>query len=250
MNSLFVKLDIFRASSLTFNEVYQHIISSIKYKKKLLLFPLNLHSLRLIHENFLVKSAYENADIVFADGVPILLLARLAGNPLPGRVSGTDLVKKILCTPSLKVFLLGSEPNVLKIIKKKYHSPGGANITGSAHPSVNSNGSAASSQKILQHMRKTKPDVLLVALGQPKQELWLRKNFYKIPTRIGMGVGSAFDILSNKSPRAPSLLQFAGMEWLWRLILEPRRLFFRYFMDGFIMISFVIKFLIKSKKSL
>jgi N-acetylglucosaminyldiphosphoundecaprenol N-acetyl-beta-D-mannosaminyltransferase len=222
---------------LSFDDTYQQVLQHAKKRKKLLLFPANIHSLRLIHEDKKVRRAFMRAGVVFADGVPLLWLSRLAGNPLPGRVSGTNLVEKILCTPSLRVFLLGSSPSILAFIKKKYRRLNCEVIVGAVSPLFTHKMNTVSNKKILQRLRKTKPDVLFVALGQPKQELWLAHNFSSLPVAVAVGVGSALDILAGKTPRAPRCMQKFGLEWFWRVILEPKRLIKRYVGDAHFLIK-------------
>lgn len=231
----------FSVSNLSFDEVYQIILKNIQANKKTILFPLNIHSLRLVNEDKSVKKDFQNADIVFPDGIPIIWLLKFIDKPTKERVSGTELVEKLLQTPSLRIFLLGSTPATLKKINKLYRGKKCANIVGMYSPSFKHFYASSTQRAIQKKINTTKPIVLLVALGQPKQEKWLTKHFHSLPSIVGVGIGSALEILSNEKPRAPTLLRDYGFEWLWRILLEPKRLVFRYANDLLFLKHLVLK---------
>lgn len=218
-------------SPLSFSDVYARILHHVNHRRKLLLFTMNIHSLRLIYESTQTRKAFMQAGILFPDGVGLLWLSHFMKHPLRGRVSGTDLVEKLLKTRGLRIFLLGSTPTVLTKLSETYTT-----IVGVYSPTK------PADLKIQKAIDAIKPDVLLVAFGQPKQELWLTQSIHKLPFTIGIGVGSAFDILAGKTPRAPKLLRNSGIEWLWRTILEPKRLALRYAKD----VIFLLKLLFRA----
>ncbi len=220
-----------RLSPLSFNEVYTRILHHVRHRKKLLLFTMNIHSLRLIYESPKTRKAFVQADILFPDGVGLLWLSYFMKRPLRGRVSGTDLVEKLLKTQGLRIFLLGSTSAVLKKLSETYTT-----IVGVYSPD------RPTDPQIRKTIEATKSGVLLVAFGQPEQELWLTQNMDKLSCTIGVGVGSAFDILSGKVSRAPKLLRDRGLEWLWRIIFEPKRLALRYAKD----VMFLLKLLFRA----
>ncbi len=143
---------------------------------------------------------------------------------LPERVTGTDLMQEI-CKASvekkLKIFLLGAKEGVASktkiILEKKYKN---LKIVG-AH-----SGSPQESEdkKITQIINQAKPDILFVAYGAPKQEIWIDRNLNKLKTvKLAIGIGGAFDFITGNRKRAPQLMQKIGLEWLFRLIQEPKR---------------------------
>lgn len=194
------------------------------------LFTINLDHLQKIAKNEKFKQAYLKAGLVVADGMPIVWLSKLFGQtPLPDRVNGTSLVKKILLKPGknkVKIFLFGDKKETLKKIKKKYPQ---ASIVGAISPSFKIPFSQWPNKSHCRKIRKSGANILLVALGPPKQELWLEQNLHQSGAKIGIGVGSALTLLSGIKKRAPVWIQNLGLEWLFRLVQEPKRLGKRYF---------------------
>ncbi|OGG11767.1 hypothetical protein A2Z00_05375 [Candidatus Gottesmanbacteria bacterium RBG_13_45_10] len=236
-------IDLSFVSLFSFRDVLKKITQAESKKKKLLLFALNVHSLHLMSEQKKVTQAYLTADIVFPDGVPILWLLRIKKYPRCGRVSGTDLVKTLLKTKGMKIFLLGSTDYVLNKMVQKYGLvKKGGTIAGFYGPPQGE--TFLENRHIRELIHQSRANVLLVSLGQPKQEVWLAKNFRYLPVYVGIGVGSAFDILSGKTPRAPKWFRESGFEWLWRIILEPRRLAKRYWEDC----TFLLRLILSSMK--
>ena len=226
-------------SKLSLSEIYSHILQAVHKRQKLLLFPVNIHSLRCIAENKEVKKAFVQADIIFPDGTPLIWLYRTLGHSESERVSGTELADKILHTPALRIFLLGSTPETLAAFVNKHRSEHDAKIVGTYSPPYSETYGKKISDAISNKIRASRPDVVLVALGQPKQELWLAKQINLLPFRVGIGIGSALDILCGKSPRAPRLMRDNGFEWMWRIMLEPKRLLLRYMRDLIFLMSFI-----------
>jgi N-acetylglucosaminyldiphosphoundecaprenol N-acetyl-beta-D-mannosaminyltransferase len=208
-----------------FRDVICFIDESIKTHRHAILLPMNIHILVELSKNPKLKKAHETADVVFCDGVPLVWFSRLAHQPLPERISGTDLAESLLQGP-YRIFLLGSTPEVLAGLKKKYSS-----ICGTFSPPFKNEWGKDETRQIIQKINTSKPDVLLVALGPLKQEQWILKNFPAIRVPIALAVGSALDILSGKIPRAPKWMQNSGLEWAWRIALEPKRLTRRYLND-------------------
>jgi N-acetylglucosaminyldiphosphoundecaprenol N-acetyl-beta-D-mannosaminyltransferase len=216
-----------RVDCLTLNKIYAFILNSVIKDKKSLIFALNIHILVELNKDQRFKKQHEKrASVIFADGVPIVWFSKFNKNKLPQRVSGTDLVEKILNNKNLKVFLLGSSHEVLKNIQSNYKC-----VCGVYAPPYNNTWLKEEKNKIIKKINKSQAQVLLVAVGPLKQERWLVDNFKDTNAKVGLGIGSALDILANKTPRAPKLVQTAGFEWVWRIALEPKRLFQRYVFD-------------------
>jgi N-acetylglucosaminyldiphosphoundecaprenol N-acetyl-beta-D-mannosaminyltransferase len=235
-------IDISFISLLSFDNVFECILQAVSKKKKLLLFALNVHSLRLICEQPNVRRAFLTADIIFPDGVPILWMLKRNKYLHCGRVSGTDLVEKLLLHKGTRIFLLGSiEDTVLRIISKYGLVENGGTIAGHYCPALNSEIPKFENKRIRFAIRKSKAKIVLVALGQPKQELWIFQNCLNLPVFVTIGVGSALEILSGTIIRAPVLLRNNGFEWAWRLIKDPWRLLPRYFKDSVFLVQYIFK---------
>jgi N-acetylglucosaminyldiphosphoundecaprenol N-acetyl-beta-D-mannosaminyltransferase len=178
-----------------------------------------------------VRQAHCQALIVVPDGMPLVWLGRLLGFRSVGRVYGPDLMQSIFARPnfrSLRHFFYGSNPSVIGQLKKVLVSRFGEfNDIGSYCPPVRPAG-FAEGEDVLSRIREARPHFLWVGLSTPKQELWLQMHMPKIAMGIGIGVGAAFDLVSGMTPQAPRWIQRSGFEWLFRLAMEPKRLFRRY----------------------
>jgi N-acetylglucosaminyldiphosphoundecaprenol N-acetyl-beta-D-mannosaminyltransferase len=192
----------------------------------------NAQHVVMLHSDPKLKAIYDEASFIFADGMSLLIAARLLGHRLPERVTGVDLFQA-LCFESAKlgfrIFLLGGLPGAAeraaRVLKKRN---AGINITGTYCPPLGFENDAAETQRIMERVRASQPDLLFVGLGVPKQEYWMHKHYRSLNARLSIGVGGAFDMVAGITPRAPKWLQNAGLEWLFRLSAEPRRLWKRY----------------------
>ncbi len=175
------------------------------------------------------------AAFVVADGMPLLWAARWAGHPLPERVAGSDLIFQIserAAQKGYRVFLLGGAPGIaeeatanlvakypdLKVVGME--SPPYRDLTETEHA------------ELLARIRAQNPDILLVAFGQPKGERWIHANYKTLGVPLAIQVGASLDFAAQRVKRAPHWMQKTGLEWLFRLMLEPRRLASRYYRNA------------------
>lgn len=165
----------------------------------------------------------QSADMVTPDSVGVLWASRKVGSPIEERVSGVDLVDEICKLSSSKgyrIFFLGAEPTVAENAASKMQL---------RHPGVNIVGtqdgyfSNADEPEIVEKIAQTKPDVLFVAMGIPRQEKFIAKYLYEIAASVNIGVGGSFDVWSGNVKRAPIVIQRMHLEWLWRTILNPKK---------------------------
>jgi N-acetylglucosaminyldiphosphoundecaprenol N-acetyl-beta-D-mannosaminyltransferase len=191
----------------------------------------NLDYLRHAHSHAGFSEALEAADLAVADGMPLVWASRLFGRPLKERIAGVDLADRcarLAATKGYRLFLLGAGPGVAQstagVLKERY--PGLA-IAGTYTP-PEGEFSAEEERAIEMAIRAAAPDILLVALPTPRQELWNHANSRRWNVPVVIGVGAAFDMLSGEVRRAPGWMQRSGLEWLFRLVREPRRLWKRY----------------------
>ncbi len=165
----------------------------------------------------------QNAELVTADGAGVLWASRKLRNPLPERVSGVDLVQELCRLSSQKgyrLFLLGSAPGVAEITAQRLCAKyPGLNIVGTSHGFF----TLEEEPKIVDQIRNSAPDIVFVGMGMPKQEIFISRHLYEMNAKVAIGVGGSFDVLSGKVKRAPLFLQRLRLEWLWRLILNPRK---------------------------
>ncbi|MEI8060876.1 MAG: WecB/TagA/CpsF family glycosyltransferase [Candidatus Berkelbacteria bacterium] len=160
---------------------------------------------------------------LFASLAAIILYPKYLKKPIPERISGSDFIwdlSNYAAKNDLRIFLLGGDPTVpeqaaIKLQTDIYQLKVAGTYEGSPKPQDEA--------KILELMKKDKPDILFVAYGVPAEELWLERNLVKTGAKIGIGVGGTFDFLAGRRKRAPKFVRAIGLEWLWRLILEPKR---------------------------
>ena len=182
------------------------------------------------------QQAYRHADLVLADGKPIVLASRLFGKALPETVPGSDLVPLFFNSSSVKrplsIFLLGAASGVAKIakykIEKKWPS---ITVVGLYSPRLGFENNADELILINEKISKCSPDMVIVGLGAPKQEVWAFENREEIRAKVVLCVGATIDFLAGHRKRAPALVTKFGFEWLFRAACEPRRLMYRYMCD-------------------
>lgn len=210
-----------------------HIVSTV-----------NVDHLVKLEKNDRLKQMYASADFIFADGMPIVWCSRLFGSPLPGRVTGADLFKEICAHAQLtgkSIFVLGGNPGEESMLYAKYkHRYPQLDIT--LHcPSMNFDPEGREALVVCDAIREKKPDFIFICLGFPKQELWAWKHAARLPNSTILCVGAAQLFALGLQKRAPLWMQKAGLEWLWRLISDPLRLWRRYLVDDIGFIKIMIK---------
>jgi N-acetylglucosaminyldiphosphoundecaprenol N-acetyl-beta-D-mannosaminyltransferase len=182
--------------------------------------------------NTKVQQAHRQATIVVADGMPLVWLGRLLGYKTVGRCNGPELMEVIFAEAryrELRHFFYGGNPSVLENLRNVLVSRFGEfNMVGLHCPPMRPLG-FTEDEPVLERIRALKPHIIWVGLSTPKQEIWMQMHMPRIGCGIAVGVGAAFDLLSETTQRAPRWIQRTGFEWLFRLAVEPRRLYKRYF---------------------
>lgn len=199
----------------------------------------NVDHTRLLRESAALRDAYADADMVLADGMPVVLASRLLRKPLPERVTGADLVPALFDAAStsrpLTTYLLGAGPGVAdraaRNIEARWPS---VKVVGTYSPPIGFEKDDAENKGILDRIADCRPDALVVGLGAPKQELWVHRHRHQIAARTAYCVGATIDFLAGEKSRAPRWMQRSGLEWMHRVATEPRRLFRRYAHDAWI----------------
>ncbi len=188
---------------------------------------------------------YRNAFLVVPDGVSVLQAAKFLKNPLNGRVNGTDLFERLCAVAAdrqLSVFLMGGRfgaaDKAAAVLAQRYP---GLKVAGTYCPPFGFERDQAELDRIQEAIRTAAPDILFVGLGAPKQEKWIARNYQALNVPIALGIGVSFELVSGMVKRAPKLLQKTGFEWLFRLIVEPRRLWKRYVVGNTVFIAMVIR---------
>jgi len=168
------------------------------------------------------RNVLEGAKLVLPDGIGIIYAARILGTPLRARVPGIDFASALLRELALrggKLFLFGAKPGVAEEAAEKIEAEyKGINICG-----VN-DGYFEDDTAIRAKIAAAEPDVLFVCLGAPKQEKWMAETIASLPAKIMIGLGGALDVYSGRTKRAPKFWRKLGLEWLYRLLKEPKRI--------------------------
>jgi N-acetylglucosaminyldiphosphoundecaprenol N-acetyl-beta-D-mannosaminyltransferase len=192
-----------------------------------------------------LREIYRGADLVLVDGTPMMWAARFLGTPFPGRVSGSEFVPTFCVTAAREgyaIFLLGAAPGVAEKAKRQLeHEHRGLRIVGTYAPPAGFERDERENARIVQIVQQARPDVLFTAFGTPKQEKWLVRFRDELRVPVAMGVGSSFDYLAGRLKRAPMWMQRAGIEWTYRLMQEPRRLWKRYLLEDPPFVYHVVK---------
>jgi len=198
----------------------------------LLIMGPNAQLVTLAARNPIFAAALRSAHLAVPDGISIVLAARLLNKPVPERVPGGELMERLCIETArrnLSVFFLGGLPGAAEKTARKFKIlyPGFC-VAGTDCPPPGFENDPAESARIRHHISTAKPDLLCVAFGAPKQEIWMVENCTTLPIGAAISVGAALDTQSGLRKRAPKWTHRIGLEWLYRLICEPRRLWRRY----------------------
>ncbi|MGE4301047.1 MAG: WecB/TagA/CpsF family glycosyltransferase [Victivallaceae bacterium] len=193
------------------------------------------HAFSFVPRNQPLLDLMRRSPLVTADGMPILLLAKLIGTPLAERVTGADMVPDIAgraASCGARLYILGGNADnnarAMEILSQRYP---GVVFAGCETPFVKLDSTPECESENLalcDRINAARPDILFVCLGNPKQELWSAKYACKLNVPVIIGVGGTFNFISGNVRRAPMWMQKSGLEWIYRIIQEPRRLLKRY----------------------
>jgi N-acetylglucosaminyldiphosphoundecaprenol N-acetyl-beta-D-mannosaminyltransferase len=220
--------------NVTLPEALERIEQMIASRRPHYVATANVDFLVQAREDVELHRILAEADLVLCDGMPLVWASRLLGNPLPERVAGADLVPRLIeiaAQRGYRLFFLCASPaaaeqavarlraRLPKVLIAGHYSPPYRKLLEMDHDEIR--------RRILQ----ARPDVLLVAFGCPKQEKWSAMHYRQLGVPVVIGVGATIDFLGGRVRRAPQWMQRAGLEWVFRLGQEPRRLFHRYIKD-------------------
>jgi N-acetylglucosaminyldiphosphoundecaprenol N-acetyl-beta-D-mannosaminyltransferase len=204
----------------------------------------NAQFVQIARSNDRFASILRSADLRVADGVPLVWACRLLGRPLPGRVNGTDLMERLselAAERGFTVYLMGGRPGAAEAaadrLSKRFP---GLRIAGTDCPPMGFTEDTALDEQAAARIRQAAPDILFVGLGAPKQEYWIHDHL-DLPAKVMLGVGGSFELIAGMTKRAPLVWQRSGLEWLWRLAVEPRRLWKRYLVGNSVFVLVVLR---------
>ncbi len=189
---------------------------------------------------------YNKADLILTDGVPLMWAAKLFGKPLKEKVSGSDLFPKLCehaAEKDMTMFFLGGLEGVANkakdILEKEYPK---LKVVDTYSPPFGFEKDKVENQKIVDMINSHKPDILCVGVGAPKQEKWIYNNMNQLDVKVSLGIGASFDFIAGTVKRAPLWMQNVGLEWFYRVMKEPKRMFKRYFVDDMKFFPLLVKY--------
>ena len=241
-------------NALTISDLNALIAEAVEKGERWVIANHNLNSLRLYHEDPKMREFYARSDYIHVDGMPLILLGRLLKLPLrrEHRVTYADWIYPLMAEAAQqgwRVFYLGSKPGVAQqgaeILSEKY---AGLEIA-TADGYFDARPDSADNQAILEMINSYQPQVLMVGMGMPRQEHWLVDNLDRLRVNAILPAGAAMDYVAGAVPTPPRWAGRWGLEWLFRLISEPKRLWRRYLVDPwFVLKLLAIEFIQGSKR--
>jgi len=197
-----------------------------------------------------LRDSYKDASLVVVDGKPVLWASKIL-KPLPETVPGSDLCPAIFDAlenkKGIRVFLLGAAEGVAaKAAEEITARWPRVTVCGYYSPPMGFDAKSVNNAKAIEMISREKPDILLVGLGAPKQEIWVHNMQHQLQVKVALCVGASIDFLAGEKSRAPKIMRKMGMEWLHRALTEPKRLMGRYWHDAKIFPCIVLKEIVLS----
>ena len=235
-----------RINPLAIPDLHAIIAETINSCQRCVIASQNLHSIYLYHRNAKMRAFGAHVQYMRTDGMSLVLLGRLLGYPLrrEHRVTYVDWVRPLMAEATLqswRIFYLGSKPGVAEcgaeILRKEFPGLQIMNADGYFDATAGS----AENQKILQSINAYQPNVLMVGMGMPRQEHWILDNLESIHANVILTCGACIDYIAGEIPTPPRLMGRLGLEWLYRLLSEPRRLWKRYLLEPWFVVNLFVR---------
>jgi len=224
-----------RLAAASANELLDHMFGSLARGQGGWIVTANLDFLRRHAHDPGARELYSEADVCVADGMPLVWAMRLQGDHLPERIAGSSLMLPVAERAALEgrsLYLLGGEPaaneKAAAVLRARWP---GLVIAGASSPMVKNPPSPDDLHSLREELLQARPDIVLVGMGSPKQELIIRALRADFPRAWMIGVGMTFSFVAGTLSRAPEWMQRTGLEWCWRLAQEPKRLSRRYLLE-------------------
>lgn len=226
--------------ALTMDETLIQIENAIINKECIQHVVINAGKVNLMQNNNELVKIINQCPIINADGQSIVWASRYLGHKLPERVAGIDIfieLVKLSAEKGYKPYFFGATQEVVETVVNKFKNQ---------YPSLEIAGyrngyfSDEESELIAKDIHESGADILFVAFSSPKKEFWIKENIDIMQVPFSMGVGGSFDVVAGKTTRAPKWMQTCGLEWFYRFIQEPRRMFKRYIIGNFKFLKIVI----------
>jgi len=229
---------------LTVDELHEQLAAVIDVNGRARVLHVNAHGLNLAAERPWLRAFLNTAEIVFCDGAGVMLGARLLGYHIPQRITYADWMWQLaaFCAGrGFSLYFLGARPGVAAAAAAQLQARYPAlKIAGVQHGYFNQAADHEENQGVIARINETGADILLVGMGMPRQEQWLRDNWTRLQINVALTGGAVFDYMSGELRRAPRWMTDNGLEWLGRLLIEPGRLWKRYLLGNPIFLARVL----------
>ena len=232
--------------NLTMQEALETIDALIQENKNAYVVTPNVDHIVQLETNKELQDVYANASLILTDGKPLLWIAKWYGTPIKEKISGSDLFP-LLCDMAAKkgysMFFLGAAEGVAaKAEDNLMNKYKGLQVIGTYSPPYGFENDSSEMNKIDAMIKKARPDILIVGLGCPKQEKFIYNNYKKLGVPISLGLGASFDFEAGNIKRAPKWMANHGLEWLFRITQDPKRLMKRYLINDMKIFKLAVKY--------
>lgn len=233
--------------TLTFEETLEKISKFIEERKQVQHVVVNVAKLVYAQKDEELRNIINSCPLINVDGAGVVLGAKFLGVNIPERVAGIDLMEKLIersAQKGYKVYFFGAKEEVVKKVVEIYSEKyPGLNVAGYR----NGYYTQEEELQVVQEIKAAGADILFVAMGSPKKEIFLSRHSSELQIPFTMGVGGSFDVVAGKVKRAPALMQKLNSEWIFRLIQEPKRMWKRYAVTNSIFLGMLLKEFFKQK---
>ncbi len=213
---------------LSMDAVVERARQAVLARTRLAISVVNVAKVVNMRHDQLLRESVTSGDLVLADGMPLVWLSRMKGQPLPERVAGIDLMFeffKLADRHGFRVYLLGARPATLRRVVDIVHRDYPGLVVAGWQDGYFAD---HAQEAVAQAVRAADPDILLVAMSSPRKELFMRRWAGYMAVPVMHGVGGSFDVMAGVTRRAPRWMQNSGLEWLYRVLQEPGRMWKRY----------------------
>ena len=233
-------------NNVNMDEAIQAIEDMIASEKKSYIVAINVDVVMKIENDSYLKVITDKADMVLVDGKPLEWIAKWHKRPIKAKISGSDLVP-ILCKRAAEkgysIFIIGGKEGIAEKAQVNLERDlPGIQIVGTYAPPFGFEKDERELKKINEMISNAHPDILIACFGCPKQEKWIYENYHKYDAKVSVCAGATVDFLAGNVNRAPKWMSDHGLEWFYRFLQEPKRMFKRYFVDDMKILKLIRKY--------